>query len=188
MISILAQGCVSMWVLKSSLPLNLKVYKACFCVNPTGYILYSLSLSPPLKLSGRSCFQIGTCFKDLNFSSTLDSKASNVKFPDLPLSRPNDLVFPKKSLWKHITLFSSWKGYLKKMDCISNRPLSLTYKWYTVSEPREHLHGRFLNSGLVSSFSWMMVAKWMQRRHDECTAAISTRALNESDGPSCFHL
>jgi len=28
----------------------------------------------------------------------------------------------------------------------------------------------------------------MQRRHDECTAAISTSALKESDGPSYFHL
>jgi len=28
----------------------------------------------------------------------------------------------------------------------------------------------------------------MQRRQDECTAAISTRALKESDGPSYFHL
>lgn len=187
MTSIFAQGCVSMWVVKSSLPLNLKVYKACLWVNPTGYILYIFSSSPPLMLSGRSCFQIGTCFSELNFASTADSKASNVKLFDLPSSlKLNDLGFP----WKRWNVLGSLKvSYLKKMDCISNLPLSLMYKWYTVSEPREHLHSRFLNPGrLFSSFSWMMVAKWMQRRHDECTAAMSTSALKESEGPSYFHL
>ena len=51
-----------------------------------------------------------------------------------------------------------------------------------------HLQGRFLNPGLFSSFSRIVVARWMHRRHDECTAAISTSALKESDGPSYFHL
>lgn len=97
--------------------------------------------------------------------------------------------FPHRKTFEKINCVWTWKvTYLKKMDCISNLPLSLTYKWYMVSEPREHLHGRFLNRGLFSSFSWMMVAIWMQRRHDECTAAISTRALKDSDGPSYFHL
>lgn len=34
-------------------------------------------------LSGRSDFQIGSCFRDLNFESTADSKAWRVKFEDL---------------------------------------------------------------------------------------------------------
>jgi hypothetical protein len=32
------------------------------------------------------------------------------------------------------------------------------------------------------------VARWMQRRHEECTTAISTKAKKESEGPSYFHL
>lgn len=80
------------------------------------------------------------------------------------------------------------KGYLKKMDSILNLPLSRTYKWYTVSKPLVHLHGRFLNLALFSSSAWIEVARWIQSRHEECTAAISTRALKESDGPSYFHL
>lgn len=71
---------------------------------------------------------------------------------------------------------------------MSNLPLSLTYTWYVVWEPREHLQGRFLNAGLFSSSSRILVARWMQRRHDEWTAAISTRALKESLGPWYFHL
>lgn len=74
------------------------------------------------------------------------------------------------------------------MDSISNLPLSLMYKWYTVSEPLVHLQGRFWKPGLFSSLSLIAVARWMQRRQEEWTAAISTRALKESDGPSYFHL
>ena len=83
MTSNLEQGLLSMCSLKSAFPLNLKVYKACLCVKPTGYIRYTFS-SPPLMLSGLSCFQMGTCFRELNFASTADSKASKVRFPDLP--------------------------------------------------------------------------------------------------------
>lgn len=74
------------------------------------------------------------------------------------------------------------------MDSELNLPLSLTYKWWTVSEPLVHLHGRFLNAKPFSSVSWIPVATWIQRRHDEWTAPISNSALKESDGPSYFHL
>ena len=37
---------------------------------------------------------------------------------------------------------SSWWPYLKKMDSISNLPLSFTWKLYTISEPLVHLQGK----------------------------------------------
>lgn len=74
------------------------------------------------------------------------------------------------------------------MLSVLNRPLSLTNKWYTFPLLLEQLHGRFINFGVLSSFSWIFVATCMQRRHDEWTAAMSIRALKESDGPSYFHL
>lgn len=74
------------------------------------------------------------------------------------------------------------------MLSISKRPRSLTNRWYTVPLLLEQLQGRFWNLAVFSSFSRIFVARCMQRRHDECTAAMSTRALNESDGPSNFHL
>ena len=75
--------------------------------------------------------------------------------------------------------------YLMNIDSILNLPLSRTYTWYTVSKPWVHLQGR---SVVFSSFSRIIVATWMHRRHDEWTAAISIRALKESEGPSNFHL
>ena len=54
--------------------------------------------------------------------------------------------------------------------------------------PLVHLQGRFLKLGLFSSCSWILVARKMQRRQEECTAAMSTSALKESEGPSYFHL
>lgn len=70
----------------------------------------------------------------------------------------------------------------------SKRPRSLTNKWYTVPALLVQLQGRFRNLAVFSSDSWILVARCMQRRQDECTAAMSTRALKESDGPSYFHL
>ena len=52
----------------------------------------------------------------------------------------------------------------------------------------EQLQGRLANFGVLSSFSWIFVAICMQSRQDEWTAAMSIRALKESDGPSYFHL
>lgn len=74
-------------------------------------------------------------------------------------------------------------------------------KWTSNQMPLFLLHkhdARFLSrwctcrdvSWTLGSFllSRIVVAKWMHRQHDQCTAAISTSALKESDGPSYFHL
>ena len=123
MTSNFAQGLLSTWLWRSASPLKLKVYKACLCVMPTGYILYTLSSFPPLIISGLSCFQIGTCFKELNFESTADSKACRVIFPDLPIKVQNKIFTTSETerktsgnpvvAWRWIIICNNVVPYLK---------------------------------------------------------------------------
>lgn len=72
------------------------------------------------------------------------------------------------------------------------RPRSRTYKWYRVRPLLlVHLHGLVGTLCLyraASSFKRILVATKMHNLQEECTAAMSTSAKNESEGPSNFHL
>ncbi len=77
--------------------------------------------------------------------------------------------------------------YSRKIDSGLKRPRSRTYKWCIVPDRWLHWQGR-REATDASSLLWILVARWMQRRHEECTTAISTKAKKESEGPSYFHL